>query len=103
MQIPLVFNFIILNIKNQYNIGLNALHYENIKEYDVHSLYGIMQVYETYNYLNETAASPFIYLMTGANSAGFSKFSGHFQDEIPFAWISLKYYLSNMLSYNVIN
>ncbi len=61
-----------------------------------------MQTYSTFNFLNQTGQSPFIYLMTAANSAGFSRYSGHFQDYIPFAWVSLKFYLSNMLDYNVI-
>lgn len=39
--------------------------------------------------------------MSVGNSIGFGKYSGHLDDNIPFEWDYLKYYLAQILNFNV--
>ena len=58
------------------SISLDALHYGEIEEYNVHNLYGLLQIRATYNALKKVGFKlPFI--LTRSTSSGAGKFAAH--------------------------
>jgi len=80
-------------------ISLDAVHYGNIQESDVHSLFNILQQKATWKYIKKITPLPFI--LTRANVFGSGKFSSHWFGDTRSDWVSMRYTVPSLIKYNL--
>jgi alpha-glucosidase (family GH31 glycosyl hydrolase) len=78
---------------------LEAVHYGNIKEFDAHSLFNLLQQKATYRYLKTKTPLPFI--LTRANVFGSGQFASHWFGDPSSEWIELRNSIAGTLRYNL--
>ena len=79
--------------------SLDAVHYGNISEFDVHSLFNILQQKATYKSMKTFTPLPFI--LTRANIFGSGKFASHWFGDTRSDWVSMRYTVPSMIKYNL--
>jgi len=82
------------------SISLDALHYSNVEEYNVHNLFGLLQIRATYNALKQTGFElPFI--LTRSSSTGAGKFAAHWLGDNESTWDFMKQSIGGVLNMQI--
>jgi len=79
--------------------SLDAVHYGGVQEFDVHSLFNLLEQKATYKYLKTKNPLPFI--LTRANIFGTGKFASHWLGDTNSDWTSMKRTISSLITYNL--
>ena len=90
----------LLTVLNIYE-ALNAIYYPGRAELNVHSLYGLMETYETHRVLKEKFGHYQPFVLSRSTFPGSGKYSAHWTGDNLANWEFLRLSISGVFNFNV--
>jgi len=86
---------------NNKSISMSALHYDNIKEYDVHNVFGHMESIATYKALTEIKKDKRPFILSRSTFVGTGAYAAHWLGDNDSTWESMKQSIAGMLNFQI--
>jgi len=86
---------------NNKTISMGAIHYNGIREYDVHNVFGHMESIATYRALNEINRDKRPFVLTRSTFVGTGAFAAHWLGDNNSTWESMKQSIAGMLNFQI--
>lgn len=80
---------------------INARHYSNEQELNLHSLNSLMQTYHSYNFLKYNLNQKLPFVLTRGTFAGSGRYAVHWTGDIPSDWTFMGLSIPSMFSFNL--
>jgi alpha-glucosidase (family GH31 glycosyl hydrolase) len=80
-------------------ISMDAVHYADLLEYDVHELFGLLQSMSTYRCIKKR--SPLVFILSRSTTFGSGQFAAHWTGDNGASWEFLQYSISAMFNFNI--
>eukprot|EP01017_Pseudomicrothorax_dubius_P049283 TRINITY_DN9144_c0_g1_i2.p1 TRINITY_DN9144_c0_g1~~TRINITY_DN9144_c0_g1_i2.p1 ORF type:complete len:911 (+),score=190.74 TRINITY_DN9144_c0_g1_i2:44-2776(+) len=82
-------------------VSVNAKHYGDVLDVEVHGGNGYMQTRATYHFLKEVMGEPLPFILFRANTFGSGRFGVHWLGDGASNWLTLRLYTAGIMSSNI--
>jgi len=86
---------------NNKTISMGAIHYDGIREYDVHNVFGHMESIATYKALTEINKDKRPFILSRSTFVGTGAFAAHWLADNVSTWESMKQSIAGMLNFQI--
>ena len=80
---------------------MDATHYPNLLEYDVHNYFGFLESKATFDYLKDKAGHGLPFIVTRSTATGSGLFTTHWGGDNESTWKFLRLSIPGMLLFNI--